>query len=376
MADSPTEEHSSTDPNDPVLEHIYVDEALGRKVFGSLFGVYALFVLIGALTWNVILLDFGLKVNLGYWFFFAVILHVTLSVINSILHTDKLGTLYFFGTPIKVYKSSGLKFVPWGLINLDLLPKDMQEIHAPGPRDKIFWGDDEEPVPPGMVRAIRMTTKAPEDAEKDPLDAQLTVGIGYFVFWTISDPVQFRAHIRTIPEADSQIRLMSQTSLGEVIVKYTASGAIENQAAINASLDDYIRAKTKGWGVQINRTGLIQINLSHALASAMRDRAKARFEKETKILTAEGEARSIELISTAEGNGARARAAGEILGRVDGMKTMMTELKVDGNQVLAAETTRGVLADADTIIVGAENGLRDLLGAVKASTTVLGKGKK
>ncbi len=358
------------DPDDPDLEPIEVDTILYGIIMVGLVLTYATLAILGFLTWNLVLLDLGLEFKLGYWFFVLIAIHVFLSLWNREVPTDKLGALYFFGNPIRIVKKKGLVFVPWGLVNLDLLPADLQEILAPGKRDQIYWGDDDTEVPDGMVRAIRMTTKAPEDAEKDPLDAQLTVGLGYFVLWTIKDPVTFRAHIRTIEEADSQLRLMSTTALSEIIATMTASQAIENQSVINNTLDNAVRDKTKSWGVEINNTGLTQINLSHALATAMRDRAKARFEAQTQVINAEAQAKENVLLGESEGIADRARAAGEILGRVDGMKAMAEELKVDGASVLAAEATRGIFKDADTVVVGAGDGLRDVLGAVSAGKTM------
>ena len=370
MAFKPIEKSTSVDPDEPDLDYIGVDIGLLWAVMLSVAGVLALFLLLGVLTWSTIWLDLGLKFNVGYWFFLAVVLYIVASFWGNDLSTSEHGVLYFFGRPIWVCRGAGLKFVPWLIVSLDRLPADMQEIHAPGKKDEIFWGDDEAPVPPSMTRAIRMTTKSPDESENKPLDAQQAVGLAYFVLWTIEDPILFRAHIRTVGEADSQLRLVSTMSLSEKIGTVTPGEAISGQAAINEELDNRIRKETrdKRWGVQINKTGLTEINYSHALASALRDRAKASVEKETRITAAEGRARETELLGKADGKAARSRAAGEILGRVDGMKAMMEQLEVGGTSVLAAEATRGVLKDVDTMLLGGQDGIKDILGVVGASS--------
>lgn len=367
------------------LEKIPVSRRTSFVAHGIGFGLYGVCALLGLLTWGVILVSIplpflqnGLQFNLGFWFFVAVAGHAIISLFgNEQLGTDEHGVLYFFGVPVTVYHSAGLKFVFWGFFTLDRLPKDLREIHAPGKKDKIFWGDDDAPVPAGMVRAIRMTTKPPEnfeDVEKNPLDAQLTVGLGYFVLWTIKDPVQFRGHIRTIEEAESQLRAMSMTALSEIIGTISAREVNARQAEINRKLDDVIREKIKGWGIEINDTGLTDINMSHILAKAMRDKAAAGFQRDTEILRAQGEAESIRLVGEAKGKAAEAAAKGELTGRAQGMKAIQEELDVDGAAVLASETIRNIGDGTDLIIAGGQNGLTDLIGMVKAGQAAFGSG--
>ncbi len=370
MAFKPIEDSTSVDPNNPQLHNVVADEKWYWIVLVGVAGLLGLFAFFGLQTWDVAREIFGLKFNLGYWFFVAILGYIVASFWGNELTTSELGVLYLFGKPIWVCQGAGLKFVPWGILSLYRPPADMQEIHAPGKKDEIFWGDDEDEVPAGKTRAIRMTTRAPKEGEDKPLDAQMTLGLGYFVLWTIKDPVNFRAHIRSVEEADSQLRLVANMALSELIGTLSASEAIAKQKEINEELDNRIRQETKDkrWGVEINQTGLTEINYSHKLASALRDRVQASVEKETKITTAEGTARETELLGEADGKAARARASGEILGRVDGMKAMMEGLEVDGASVLAAESTRGILKDVDTMLLGGQEGVKDILGVVGASS--------
>lgn len=376
MADESATEPVQAESNDPQLETIAVDEGMYPIVMGVGMLLYGIFALLGIMTWGVIMFTFGdLKFNLGFWFFIAIALHIFLSLWDREVSTDEHAFLYFFGSPIRRIKKAGLVFTLWGAVSLDRLPADQREIHMPTTRSKIFWGDDDQPVPAGMERAIRVTTKAPSNLEKSPLDAQLSVGLAFFVFWTVTDPLQFRAHCRTIGEGDSMLRALAMRSLNEIIATLTASTAIKKQAHINQILDDRIRAAVKGWGVGIKQTGITDINLSHKLATAMRDRASATFEGETTVIQATAKAEATRLQGVADGDADRSRAAGEILGRVDGMEAMVNRLKVTGDTAVAEGATRGVLKDADTIIIGAEGGMRDILGSVRAAASTF-KGVK
>lgn len=235
-------------------------------------------------------------------------------------------------------------------------PHDLQTILEPGSRDKIFWGDEKDPLPPGMVRPIFMNTRAPRENENKPLDVQMTVGLGYTVLWRITDPATFFANVRKVSEAEGQLQSMSVTALSEVIASGTADDAITNQNKINDDHLKHIVEKTSNWGVEIIKAGITIINLSHPLASAMRNRAQAEFEAETAKIKADGEGAALERMGEARGKAAHAEVKGPIIGRAEGMAETKKMLKVSGFEILAAQTARDTLPGANATILG-EGGL-------------------
>ena len=50
---------------------------------------------------------------------------------------------------------------------------------------------------------------------------------------------------------------------------------------------------------------------------------------------------------------------------------MMTALGVDGNAVLASEAVRELSSKTDTLVVGAEGGMRDVMSLVKGAQNAL-----
>jgi len=58
--------------------------------------------------------------------------------------------------------------------------------------------------------------------------------------------------------------------------------------------------------------------------------------------------------------------------QANGRKVIMDALKVKGDIVLATEAVRGLSDKTDVLIVGAESGMRDVMGLVKGAQSALG----
>lgn len=365
--------------NDTIkFERIKPNEALGNTLTVSVLIAYTVLVFAGIfLLWDAILLEVGdLKFNWGLPITLIPIIHFLLSLKR--VETSQIAGTYFYGKPLKTV-GAGLNFVPVGIMELVSYPADPQEILEPGSREEIFWGDEKIDLPEGKVRPIWLPTRSPADMDdlgKRPMDAQMVVGVAYHVFYRIRDVFTFHAYVGSVGEADKQLKMISVRALGEIIVEYTAGEAVEEQAEINGQLDDLIREDTSHWGIEVSNAGLEQINLSHELGAAMRDRAKAKFEAETKQIETDAEAYQRIHLGDADGKAARSREAGPILGRVDGLKTMMNELKVDGSEALASETGPRMMEKADVLIAGAQGGLTDILAGAKSIQTALKMEKK
>lgn len=362
---------------DPKFKKVKPNLWLYVLIMILLFAVYAALIGLGLANADVMLMDTGpLRFNLGFLFVLPVIAHILVSYFkDKEVRTDELAGLYFFGIPLKRV-GPGKPFVAFGLFKLDRVPSDMQTIFVPAERDFIFWGDEKEDLPEGMVRPIWLPTRAPTGDEKQPLDAQMQIGVVYVDMYTVEDIFTFRAKVRSIEEANKQLETMSTSVLRRDIAKRTVSGALGDQDELDEMLDDHVRDRTSDWGVNMRIVEITDINVSHELARSMRDRAKARLDAETRVIAAQAEGQEREILGLADGKAGKARAKGPLDGQAEGMANMMTRLKVTGEAVLASETAREAFAKASGVIVGAGSGIGDLLGTVKAAQLVLGTKEK
>lgn len=342
--------------SDPVLEKVQEHPSFYLLIVVSGLVVDVTLGLLVWLTWNVILFAFWfMNFNLG--FIFLALLGAHLALLSfKMVRTDELGAFYFFGKLLKK-AGQGLHYAPWP-ISMEIGPRDVQQVWAPGKRNDIYWGDEKTALPEGMVRPIFMNTRAPRDDEKKPLDVQMTVGFAYALFWRIIDLPEFLAHSRTPEEVSDQLRSISEAVLAEEIEDLTVDGAITGQRKINQKFDNTIRDRTKNWGIEVVRANLTQINPSHELAKAMRDRAEAEFTAQNTVIAGEADRKA-----------SKARTLGPIEAKTEGLGELMDRLKVSGDAVLASDTLERTIPDK-TIIVGTQ-GITDLLGLVKAGQAAL-----
>jgi hypothetical protein len=64
-----------------------------------------------------------------------------------------------------------------------------------------------------------------------------------------------------------------------------------------------------------------------------------------------------------------------LFARAEGSKKLMGALGIDGNAVIASEAVRALSDKTDVIVVGAESGMRDVMGLVKGAQSALGSAK-
>lgn len=355
---------------DPKLEAVKGNQILYWSLVGLSLAIYAILLILSWATWNVKLLNFTLLgfpiiFNLGFLFDLPVILHVAKSI--RFVATDMLGATYFYGKALG-NAGQGPHFVPWPS-NIELGPRDIQQVLVPGKKDDIFWGDEKLDLPEGKVRPIFMNTRAPTDAEKAPLDVQMTVGVSYVVFWKIDNLLMYLAHIRTVEECEAQLRSISETVLSETIATMTVNGAISGQAEINQKLDNRIRERTGDWGITVTRASLTQINPSHKLAEAMRDRATAKFNADAVVIAANAEGERRERLGKADAMAEEARVLAPLTARAKGLKGMMDGLNVGGSEVLAHSGLIDALPKSSLIL--GEPGIAGMFGLVKAGADAL-----
>ncbi len=313
----------------------------------------------------------GLDFDFGLCLMAAVLVHAVLSL--KMVGADELGGIYFYGM-VLAPAGRGLHFVPFGLVQLVTASRQIFEIGFPADDpDQVFHGDDKDPLPEGKVRPIRVVTRAPKTEEAGLLDVQMTLDIHFFVQLAIIDVFEWIANIGTKESASKQLRAIGEPIISEEVATKVVGGVIKDLAAINEKLASDVREVTKHWGVEIISTRIPAPDISHPLSAALAAIPVASATAQATVLAAEATKTKL----TREGEGAAGAELAVLKARAQGQKQMKDDLGVDGDAVLAAETARNFLpkdGKGNTVVVGAQGGIADILGAVKAAQGVLQTG--
>lgn len=340
-------------------------------------------------------------VNVGVVVLLLQALHFAKSLRS--IGVDDLAGFGLFRRPWFIPRS-GLYQVPWGILTVIRADRNYKDKRLPGPASKIFRVSSElqnkregGDMPPAdskdLVRPIfamtgepRLTdadkTKIKESGGENPLDRQLSVEIAYFVRYR---PDQNYGGIFRIArnlsarteDIDQRIQDLiqeqSERDMKSVLSRHTPATIIENWDLINKVFIMKIRLAVMRLGIDIdsNGGGLDDINPSHATNEAQADVTREQFKKLATITRAEAE--KVKRKKEREGD-----AAGELAwleAQAKGRKKMKDDLEVTGDAVLASESTRGVLADTDVLVLG-EGGMRDVLSLVKGAQSAFASGSK
>ncbi len=369
------------DPSDPRIKAVEVHPGLYKALIYATLGAYGVLLLVAIATWNITPIP---HLNIGFPIIAIVVAHFCSSW--GAVQTDEWAALYFYGRALRQLKS-GPYFMPRGLMQIVKVPKGLKQAQAPGEPEEIFHGDDKEPLPimpngKQMVRPIRVTTRAPKEGETGHLDVQMTYEWSFYYQYQVLDLFQFIATVGSFEEASRLIRDTGEATLNEFASDMTVNGMIVNLKQINQALDNRIRELVNAWSMQVYEVKALAPNLSHGLATALRNLPIARLEAEQAETAGKGARRRME----EEGAGAAAARAAmlqaEATGReqflkaeANGLKAKKDALDISGEDILVGEVASDALKHADSLMVGAGDGVRDLLGMVKAGASVL-NGKK
>src|SRR5690606_13788360 len=146
----------------------------------------------------------------------------------------------------------------------------------PDEPENVFHGGDEADLPPGMVRPIFITTRAPKEGETAHLDVQMTAKWSFYVQFQIHHLLRFFSIVGSFEHAQRLIRDTGEAVLNEFAAQYTMGGMIEHLADINQTLDNRIRELVNQWGMQVYETKALAPNLSHSLSEELRNVPIAR----------------------------------------------------------------------------------------------------
>jgi len=262
---------------------------------------------------------------------------------------------------------SGPHFIPWGLMQLSTRSRLVQEFQCPGEPEKVFRGHDSDPLPSeGMVRPIRVVTRAPEKEDTGILDAQMTLIVSFVVQYVIGDVLNFNSNFGSTQQVESQVRDIGEVIIAEAASATTPAGFIKKLPEINASLITAMEDRLDHSGIEIISVRMISPDVSREVSAALAGIPVASAKAQARIIAAT--ANETELAK--EGAGKASAEQAMLVAKAAGRKKMATELNVAGSEILAAETANS-LVNANTVIVGANSGMQELMGAVTAIRTTL-----
>jgi len=367
------------DPNeapDPVMKKIKLHPGLLKFIIGATFGVYALLVFLGLMTWSTMLVPFF---NLGGLLIVLPLIHFLVSW--TVVKQDEWAALFFYQRALKS-ADAGPHFLPKGLIQVVRVPKGLKQFQAPGEPEEVFHGDEKEVLPPGKVWPIRVTTRGPREGETEHLDVQMTFEWPFYVQYQIKDLFMFISRVGSFEQAQRLIRDSGEAVQKQFASERTMRGVIEGTIEIDETLDNRIRELANEWGMEIYEARTLAPNLSHSVASELSKIPIARLQAEqVKTLAAgqrvrleeegAGVAKARSDLLTAEADGREAFLKAEAVGLAEKKKL----LDISGETIVAAEVASDAFAQASGILMGG-NSIAELSTVVEATREALKKGKE
>lgn len=333
-------------------------------LFGGM-AIIAIMLIIALTTWSSLLFDgLGITFNSGPTAIVFVIIYLVLSFKE--VRADEVAGAYHYGKAL-VRLNSGPHFAPFGLMQILKAPRTVQEFQCPGEPETIQKGDDKVPLEPGMVRPIRAVTRAPKASEKDLLDTQMTLEVSFVVQYAITDILDYKANFGSKEEIEKQLRDIGEVTIVEDITQNTPASFINTLPDINEKLAGQVKKRFKNSGIKVVSVRLISPDITHDVSKALANIPIARAEAKQVEIKAGGE----QVRLTREGDGKASAELAMLNARAEGQKRMMKQLKVGGEVIIAAEAVRGLSDKTDVLVVGAEGGMRDVMGLVKGAQSTL-----
>lgn len=132
------------------------------------------------------------------------------------------------------------------------------------------------------LRTVTMQIPAQKIITKD----NVSIDIAAVAYYHISDPEKAVMAIENVYNAINQI---SQTTVRNVVGRFSLDQLLAQTATINEQIKDVIDGHTEPWGTQVTAVEIKDIVLPENMQRAMAREAEAERERRAKIVAAEGE---------------------------------------------------------------------------------------
>src|SRR6201991_67782 len=137
-----------------------------------------------------------------------------------------------------------------------------------------------------MVRTSLRTVTMQIPSQKIITKDNVSIGIAAVAYYHVTDPEKAVIAIENVYEAINQI---SQTTVRNVVGRFSLDQLLAETANINEQIKDVIDRHTEPWGTQVTAVEIKDIVLPDNMQRAMAREAEAERERRAKIVAAEGE---------------------------------------------------------------------------------------
>jgi regulator of protease activity HflC (stomatin/prohibitin superfamily) len=137
-----------------------------------------------------------------------------------------------------------------------------------------------------MVRVSLRTVTMQIPSQKIITKDNVSIDIAAVAYYRISDPERSVIAIEKVYDAINQI---SQTTVRNVVGRFSLDQLLAETANINEQIKDVIDGHTEPWGTQVTAVEIKDIVLPDNMQRAMAKEAEAERERRAKIVAAEGE---------------------------------------------------------------------------------------
>jgi regulator of protease activity HflC (stomatin/prohibitin superfamily) len=145
------------------------------------------------------------------------------------------------------------------------------------------------------MRMQSITLKGQSAITKD----NISVSIDAVIFTKVEDPTKVILQIEDYKDA---VMKYSQTSMREIIGKYTLNELLASQADVVQALEDKVDTLSKGWGIDIAKAEIQDIALPEDMKRAFAVQAEAEREAQAVVIKADAELKASEILKQAAEN--------------------------------------------------------------------------
>jgi regulator of protease activity HflC (stomatin/prohibitin superfamily) len=169
------------------------------------------------------------------------------------------------------------------------LGRVQQPVRAPGLNMIVPIVDHLEKV---SLQIVTMPVPAQEGITRD----NVTVKVDAVVYFRVHDPVRAVVEVQDYQFAVLQV---AQTSLRSIIGKSELDDLLSNREPLNQGLALMIDSPAVGWGVEIDRVEIKDVELPDSMKRSMSRQAEAERERRSRIITADGEFQASQKLAAA-----------------------------------------------------------------------------
>jgi regulator of protease activity HflC (stomatin/prohibitin superfamily) len=137
-----------------------------------------------------------------------------------------------------------------------------------------------------MVRVSLRTVTMQIPSQKIITKDNVSIDIAAVAYYHVTDPEKAVIAIENVYNAINQI---SQTTVRNVVGRFSLDELLSNTAGINEQIKNVIDLHTEPWGTQVTAVEIKDITLPDNMQRAMAKEAEAERERRAKIVAAEGE---------------------------------------------------------------------------------------